>query len=245
MKVEIKRDGLTLRGDLEIPQQESYDIVILMHGFTANRHSEILENIKKLLVENKIGYICFDFNGHGESDGLLEDMTVFNELADGKAMLDYVKTLDHIHHIYLLGHSQGGVVASMLAGYYPEVFQKVVLMASAATLKDDAIKGVCVDAIYDPKHIPDQLNVRGDIIGGFYFRIAQLLPIYEVASQYKGPVMLIHGDNDTIVDPIASKKYHDIYQNSTLYIQKNADHSFSEPYTYEATKQVIDFLKRS
>lgn len=244
MKVEIKRDGLTLRGDLEIPDQDSYDIVILMHGFTGNRNNEILTAVKNLLLENGIASVRFDFNGHGESEGLLEDMTVLNELGDGKAIIDYVKSLDHIKKIYILGHSQGGVVASMLAGYYPEVFEKVVLMAPAATLKDDALKGVCMDASYDPNHIPDKLNVRGDIIGGFYFRIAQILPIYETASRYTGPVMLIHGDNDLTVDCIASQRYHEVYQNSTLYLQKNADHRFIQPYTQEAAQVAVDFIKQ-
>jgi len=244
MKVEIKRDGLILRGDLEIPDRNHYDIVILMHGFTGNRNTAILTAVKNLLLENGIASIRFDFNGHGESDGLLKDMTVFNELSDGKAIIDYVKSLENIRNIYLLGHSQGGVVASMLAGYYPEVFAKVVLMAPASTLKDDALKGICMDAIYDPLHIPDNLKVKDNIIGGFYFRIAQNLPIYEIAAKYTDPVMLIHGDNDVIVDKSASQRYHEIYKNSILYIQKGADHSFLQPYMQEAAKKAVDFIKK-
>lgn len=242
MKVEIKRDGLILRGDLELPDQEEYDIVILMHGFTGQRNNDILLAIKDQLLDQGVASLRVDFNGHGESDGLLQDMTVLNELADAKAILDYVKSLDHIKDIYILGHSQGGVVASMMAGYYPDVFKKVVLMAPAATLKDDALKGVCMDATYDPHHIPDTLSVRGDTIGGFYFRIAQSLPIYEIAALYKGPVLLIHGDHDQTVNMIASQRYHDVYQNSTLYIQKDADHRFMAPFTQEAAKTAVDFI---
>ena len=66
-------------------------------------------------------------------------MTVCNEIADGKAILDYVRTDPHVRDIFLVGHSQGGVVASMLAGLYPDVVKKVVLLAPAAQLKDEAI----------------------------------------------------------------------------------------------------------
>ena len=38
MNVEVKRDGLTLRGELVVPEKDSYDIAILMHGFTGNRN---------------------------------------------------------------------------------------------------------------------------------------------------------------------------------------------------------------
>lgn len=65
-----------------------------------------------------------------------------------------------------------------IAGYYPEVFKKIILSAPAATLKDDAIKGECQGTTYDPVQIPDKIHVHEHTIGGFYFRIAQSLPIY-------------------------------------------------------------------
>ena len=42
MNVALKRDGLTLRGELLLPEKDSYDIAILMHGFTGNRNGELL-----------------------------------------------------------------------------------------------------------------------------------------------------------------------------------------------------------
>lgn len=243
MKVEIKRDGLILRGDLEVPDQDHYDLVILMHGFTGNRNNDLFMMISHLLLENKIASLRFDFNGHGQSDGLLEDMTVFNEMSDAKAILDYALSLKQVCHIYLLGHSQGGVVASMLAGYYPDFFEKLILMAPASSLKDDALKGVCMDATYDPAHIPEKVVVKGQNIGGFYFRIAQQLPIYETAKNFKKEVLLIHGRNDTIVDCQASQHYHEIYQKSTLVLIDGADHSFHSPYTHIAAKKVVAFIK--
>lgn len=241
--VEIKREGLTLRGDLALPQKDSYDIAIIMHGFTGNRKGELLAVLTDALLEKGIASLRFDFNGHGDSDGVLEDMTVLNEIADAKAVLDYVRSLEHVQNIYLIGHSQGGVVASMLAGYYPEFIKKVVLLAPAATLKDDAIKGECQGTVYDPSHIPDQVVVNGKTIGGFYFRIAQLLPIYETAAHYTGEALMVHGDQDTIVDKIASERYVHAFPNNHLCIQKGADHGFSEPQMRQkAVQTVMDFL---
>lgn len=242
MNVELKRDGLTLRGELVLPETDRYDIAILMHGFTGNRDGELLTGLTDILLEKDIASVRFDFNGHGESDGKLEDMTVLNELADAKAILDYVRSLKNIRNIYLVGHSQGGVIASMIAGYYPEFFKKVVLMAPAATLKDDAIKGECQGTSYDPVQIPDKVIVNGNTISGFYFRIAQTLPIYEVASRYTGEVLMLHGDCDTIVDKIASERYHDVYQNSHLHIVKGGDHGFGPQMQKEAIQAAADFI---
>ena len=71
----------------------------------------------QLPTEN-IASIRFDFNGHGESEGRFEDMTVPNEIEDAKCVYQYVSTLPFIDtktHCYTRA-SQGGVVASMTAG---------------------------------------------------------------------------------------------------------------------------------
>ena len=109
-------------------------------------------------------------------------------------------------------------------------------------LKDDAIKGECQGTTYDPVQIPDKIHVHEHTIGGFYFRIAQSLPIYEIASHYTGEVLLLHGDSDPIVNKIASERYHDVYKNSELHIVKGADHGFGPSMQPEATQAAVDFF---
>ncbi|WP_119326731.1 alpha/beta fold hydrolase [Companilactobacillus musae] len=231
MDVEIKRDGLTLRGTYTKPQTDKFDLVILMHGFTSDRGmnpDQLLYQLAKRFADKGLATLRFDFNGHGQSDGKFEDMTVLNEISDGKAILDYARSLQGVGNIYLLGHSQGGVVASMIAGYYHEKIAKLILLAPAATLKDDALKGSTQGYTYDPQNIPDKLAIKKSLtLGGFYLRTAQTLPIYEVASQYRGPVCLIHGLKDTVVDKVASQRYDDCYLNSNLHLLKDADHGFT------------------
>lgn len=249
MDVQIKRDGLTLHGTLTTPDTDQFNLVILMHGFTSNRGitpDQLLYQLADKLADKGLATLRFDFNGHGTSDGKFEDMTVLNEIADGKAILDYARNINGVNQIYLLGHSQGGVVASMLAGYYHDQIAKVVLMAPAATLKDDALKGDTQGNTYDPDHIPDTIQMsNGLTLGGFYLRTAQTLPIYEVASQYHGPVCLIHGQKDVVVDKIASQRYHDSYTNSELHLLDDADHGFTlGDSRQESMKIAIDFITK-
>ncbi len=249
MNVEVKRDGLILRGLLETPDTDEYDIAILMHGFTGNlgyQKTDLLEQVAKKLHEQGIATIRFDFNGHGKSDGQFQDMTVLNEIADGSAILTFTRNLPHVRKIYLIGHSQGGVVASMLAGYYPEYISKLALLAPAATLKEDAQKGDLQGTAYNPNQIPDTLPIKkGLMVGGFYLRTAQTLPIYEVAKQYTGPVCLIHGDADTVVNKKASERYHQVYQNSELHIVEGGSHRFEYKARKQALQAVTDFFKNS
>lgn len=205
----------------------------------------MLREIANSLRDENIASVRFDFNGHGDSDGKFENMTVLNEIEDANAILNYVKTDPHVRNIYLVGHSQGGVVASMLAGLYPDLIKKVVLLAPAATLKGDALEGNTQGVTYNPDHIPDRLPFKDLTLGGFYLRIAQQLPIYEVSAQFTKPVCLIHGTDDTVVSPNASKKYDQIYQNSTLHLIEGADHCFSDSYQKNAVNLTTDFLQNN
>ena len=119
-KVEIIRDGLVLRGELD---QEGADrpLVILMHGFGGSMGKtdrEILPVLNEKLLEAGFQTFRFDFDGHGSSDGAMKDMDILREILDAIAVLQYAERLPHAGKISLMGHSQGGVVASMLAGLY-------------------------------------------------------------------------------------------------------------------------------
>ena len=243
--ITLERDGLQLVGTREEPFGEIYDMAIIFHGFTANRNTSLLREIANSLRDENIASVRFDFNGHGDSDGKFENMTVLNEIEDANAILNYVKTDPHVRNIYLVGHSQGGVVASMLAGLYPDLIKKVVLLAPAATLKGDALEGNTQGVTYNPDHIPDRLPFKDLTLGGFYLRIAQQLPIYEVSAQFTKPVCLIHGTDDTVVSPNASKKYDQIYQNSTLHLIEGADHCFSDSYQKNSVNLTTDFLQNN
>ncbi len=92
--VEIKRDDLTLRGMLHIPNDVSQKVpmVIILHGFCDDRneinfvHNELSQRLCKLGIAS----VRFDMNGSGESDGKFEDMTISSEILDAKAILECV-----------------------------------------------------------------------------------------------------------------------------------------------------------
>lgn len=247
-EVEVQRDGLTLRGVLETPDnKDSYNMAILMHGFTGNcgrnNPGNLHYRLAQMLKQAGIASVRFDFNGHGQSDGDFCNMTVPNEISDGRAILEYVRSLKQVRKIYLMGHSQGGVVASMLAGYFHDYIDKLVLMSAAATLKDDALAGHTLNLVYDPLHIPDRQEIRsGYILGGFYIRTAQMLPIYEVSSEYTGPVCIIHGTADQVVNPNAARKYHRCYENSQLHWIQGGNHLLDGKYRQEVLTIVKNFV---
>lgn len=121
LTTEIQVDGAVgkLSGVLYRPELSSGDktsLAILMHGFMSDKNDRIITTLASELQKKHIAFIRFDFNGHGDSEGDFQNMTLSSEIADAKKIFDYARQLDFVDDILLLGHSQGGVVASMLAG---------------------------------------------------------------------------------------------------------------------------------
>lgn len=76
--------------------------------------------------------------------------------------------------IALAGHSQGGVVASMTAGELgTQKVKALVLMAPAAVLREDAIRGQIFGVHYDPLNPPEIIDVRDHKVGAAYVKTAQ------------------------------------------------------------------------
>ena len=216
-------------------------IAVLMHGFMANKKLEPLKSIANELESRGIASLRFDFDGHGESEGRFRDITVLTELDDARHVIDYVRRAGAYDSIALVGHSQGGVVAGMIAGELGEEVKALVQLAPAAVLKDDALQGVLMGRHYDPSNPPETLTVFFHRVGKGYFLAAQSLPIYEQSSLYQGPVLLIHGTKDKIVPHSYSEKYDQVYSNSQLQLYEGENHFLSKC-RKAIVRQTVDFL---
>lgn len=226
----------------ELKAGKKCPMVILMHGFAGRKEGAMFESIANQLEQQGIASIRFDFNGHGESEGEFRHMTVPNEIEDAMCVYNYVTALDYVKEVALLGHSQGGVVAGMTAGKLNKKIKAVVLMAPAAVLRDDAIRGNTFGKIYDAQNPPEYVELFRHVrLGRDYILSAQSLPIYETAFLYKGDVCIIHGLSDRIVPYTYGERYAQGYKHGTLHLLKDEDHGFSHNLP-EAVKLAVDFL---
>jgi len=246
MEVAVKRAGLTLRGILEKSKDANGRLAILFHGFGGDiddRPGSIFQTISDKLLQKGISILRFDFNGHGKSDGDFSEMTPFNEIEDGMAIINYARNLDFVTEIYLIGHSQGAVIAGMLAGYYEDVVSKLILLAPAASLKTDAQMGKCMRATYDTNHIPEKVDVDGvHIVGGHYFRIAKYLPLYEVTSQFRKPVLIVHGKKDAVISMTGVLQYRECLANCLLKLYDGLDHGLAGENQSDMYYDILEFL---
>ena len=227
------------------PETDKCPMVILMHGFMSNKKFHPIPMLATSLAEEGIASIAFDFNAHGNSQGKFIDMTIANEIEDAEAVFKFVNSLPYVTKTAFIGHSQGGVIAGMLAGMLENEINKPVCMvqlAPAAVLKDDAIAGQCMGKKYDASNPPAYVNVMFHKLGRKFILEAQKLNIYESSCNYTGKVCLIHGKLDKIVPYSYSEKYNELYPNSELHLLDNESH-FMTGDKNKIVSMVVDFLK--
>ena len=117
-------DGALLSGTLAIPQDHSHDtpVILLVSGSgLQNRDEEIFGHkpfavIADHFAENGIATLRYDDRSVGRSTGDVSKATTETFRQDAKAGLEYLKTRKEFGKTGILGHSEGGTIAFLLAG---------------------------------------------------------------------------------------------------------------------------------
>ena len=141
-----KKDSITLAGTLTYPKNKSnYPIVVMISGSGAqDRNSEILGHkpfwvAADYLTRNGIGVLRFDDRGTAESEGDFSKATSLDFMEDAYAAVQFLKDDLRFKHteIGLYGHSEGGMIAPLLANTYTNKVDFLVLLAAPAVAITD------------------------------------------------------------------------------------------------------------
>lgn len=238
-----------LAAHLQLPQLkkgQKVPVVIICHGFTGNQNEHFLTLIANNVVERGMAALRFDFNGHGQSEGLFQDMTSLNEIEDLKRVIEWTQAQPFTRHISLAGHSLGGLVVGLVA---PELTHRkihsLVLMAPAAIARDNTLTGNLFGATFDPWNLPEYVTLWGEHkIGKGFFESLLRLPIYEKASQYKGKTLVVHGARDRAVPYSNGEVYVQVMPKASLYLIEGDDHLFTQSAVPTALK-IADWLNEN
>lgn len=141
---ENKKDGVTLAGTLTLPNKEgNFPVVVLISGSgPQNRDEELLGHkpflvIADYLTRNGIGVLRYDDRGTAASKGNYNASTTLDFSYDAEAAVNYLLGRKEINtkNIGLIGHSEGGVVAPMVASRNKNV-SYIVLLAGTGLRGD-------------------------------------------------------------------------------------------------------------
>ena len=137
-------EGVQLAGTLTLPPGPGpHPVVVTMSGSGAQDRDESLRPITSLkpfaiiadaLTSAGVGVLRYDDRGVGGSSGDYAAATISELAADAAAAVDYLVSRDDVdpHRLGLLGHSEGGLYAAMMAASNPRIGY-IGLMAPAVT----------------------------------------------------------------------------------------------------------------
>jgi hypothetical protein len=130
-----KTDSIVLSGTYSYPNESKrHTAVVLISGSgPQDRNAEIMEHkyflvLSDFLTRNGIAVLRFDERGIGKSGGKFLNATTVDFARDVKAAVEYLRGRSDVDKIGLIGHSEGGIIAPMVASECDNV-SFIVLMA--------------------------------------------------------------------------------------------------------------------
>ena len=205
-------DSASLAGTLTYPvgynSKRKVPVVIMVTGSgLQNRDEELFEHkpflvIADFLARNGIASLRYDDRGAGLSTGDIENVTTEGFCRDAAAGIAFLRKTGHFSKIGVLGHSEGGSIAFMLAAQKKCEF--IVSMAGPG-LRGDSIIVEQTNELLRQQGQPATMTVR-------QMRLTMLLqktnPWYDyfvdfdpapVIKQIKCPALFLNGDKDSQV----------------------------------------------
>lgn len=224
IEVWSERDGNRIFGMMyyNSTASEKQPAVILSHSSSLTH--EAMKGYASAIAKMGFAAYCFDFCGGSDkskSDGKTDEMTVFTEVEDLRAVVKTVKSLDYVDssNVCLLGSSQGGLVSALLADECPDDFAGMILF-------------------YPAFNIPEMVKMFSGF-GGFgdfggmmsmseaYINSIKDFDVWSHIGKFSKPVCIIHGTADMIVPISNSVKAVGLYPSATLNKIEGANHGFN------------------
>ncbi len=231
-------DGLTLRGWYLPPPAEGNGrapAIAYGHGFASDRRQWL--SVALAVHEAGFAQLFFDFTGRGDSDGEVITLGA-HESSDLRSALDALAARPEVDPLRLAvaGRSMGAVAALYLAADDARV-KALVLDSPFADL------AAVVDRRIRAHHIPAFL-VRPILfkVAGWraHYSPGSLRPV-ETIPKVKAPILLFHGDNDTVVPFDDARALHAASGGPcTVVPLPGLDHDDLRPASYQ--ERIVQFL---
>lgn len=211
-------DGLELYGVINLAENPKA-ITIIVHG--GMEHLNRYDELTSFLLTHQFTTMRYDQRGHGRSPGksnLRAHIEDFNEFPDDvKAVVDYAKERFKDLPIFLIGHSIGGFSVISFGTKYPGEVAGIVTSGALTRLTNDLtaalpdgmppetyLENAIGGAISTDQRVIDDYNndplVGKQFTAGLFQNLAKGVDYLKVhAIQFIDPVLILHGNEDSIV----------------------------------------------
>ncbi len=209
-KIGISSEGRTLAATAYEPDTNPLSsAVLLVHGFGSNRQRT--SQYAKNLSEQGVRSLALDLGGHGNSTGVLSELSVDDHVKDVIAGYDVLATSAAAgeQRIKVAGISYGGYLAVLMT----EERQPASLLLRAAPAYPDRLRSL-------PRSLYSNEDALAppDAIGNDAFRALEV---------YKGSVAIVQSEFDEVVPEATTSEYLRARPNAEQHVLYGAAHQLT------------------
>ncbi len=220
----------TLFYECSVPANHDGPMVVIFHGY--GEHCGRYDHVVRLLEEAGMAWFRFDFRGHGQSSGRRGHIDRFDDyLDDSQAAVDAARNRSPESPLYILGHSQGGLISLVYLSERNEALRGAIVTSPNIGFAFKvpawkAIVGRAMSRLIPTLSLPADLDastvsrdsevvkayVADPLVHGvasarwFTEVVAAQERILANANGIKTPLFVIQAGDDKLVDPEMTKK---------------------------------------
>lgn len=228
-------DNLQLKGVYHNVFPDSNKVVIINHGYTANRY--VAYQFSDVFFEAGYNVLLIDMRSHGASQGDFASYGYYESMDMG-LWVEWVKNkVGEDAYIGLHGQSMGAATVMLYGGTHPEEIQFVIEDCGFSTARE-AIKFQFKKAKVSFWPLYDLVRLKAKNLYGF--DLNEISPLAAI-SQSTVPTLFIHGTKDDIVPTWMSETLYEAKKGpkDQLYLVEDAGHMESYFKAKENYKDVV------
>lgn len=237
----VKNDSRNIFGILNHQQGTGkHPLAIIVHGFNGTHDG----GLNYFDTFSSLGYMCYTFdfpNGsvNSRSGNNTMEMSVLDEQHDLEAIVRFFKTREDVDssRIVLVGESQGGLVAALVAAYNPKDISRLILVYPAISLGHS-------NDTRPMESMPDTTRIWGVPLGKRFYQELREIHSFDVIGRYEKPVLIIQGDADNVVPLQSTRTTLSKYKDAQLHVIHGGGHGFNQEQMKESFEHIRNFIRQ-
>lgn len=205
--------------------------VFYLSGFRSDMNGEKISFLEDLCRKEGLGFLTFDYSGHGQSSGKFEDGTISQWLSDSLDIMDHITQ----GAVVIVGSSMGGWLAHLVALRRPDRVVSLLGIASAPDFTETLMWQKFTKSQQNEVEsqgwtiIPTEYNPKGWTITKKLIEDGRKHLLLGDPITLNIPIRLLHGLKDASVPASYSHKLVELVtsQDVTLTLVKSGNHRLS------------------
>lgn len=254
-EVTVMNGARAVPATVVIPDGEGpFPGVVMNHGHGGGRQEGGgFTRLAKALADAGILTIRMDFPGSGDSKESFTEGYLSNMISDSDASLAYMLANYPVaaDKLGILGYSMGGRIALTIAGSADNPYKAVGLLAPSANWGEELLQGffggpdeykrLYAEASTDKGYADytTQYGQQQKLSKTWFDELIASKPL-DAISAYAGPMLVVHGDKDTVVPADVNEAVVAAYPAAKIVLVPDADHGYGFYSDQPAVTALVD-----